>query len=180
MSINDIQNLSEDVGLLKCSTGQYISTFHRCDGYQDCKDGTDDTNCYCFLNGQRIEDTVFCSRDCTRKINCTCFSSYINNESKGHHGFIDESINQSRNFERSTWFIPSCIYSTLNISYLLIHDLIFDCPLRDDEPELLNNLQKYITETVLKWTCMNVILDTADVTLKIKSAHIILLETHKH
>ena len=31
----------------------------------------------------------------------------------------------------------------MNISYSLLNDLIFDCPLKDDEPELLNNLQKY-------------------------------------
>ena len=52
-------------------------------------------------------------------------------------------MNQGKNVERSTRFIHSCIHSNLNISYLLLNDLVFDCPYKDDEPELLNNLQKY-------------------------------------
>ena len=51
-------------GLMKCSDGEYISTLHICDGHDDCTDGIDELNRFCFQNGKTIKDNIYCSRNC--------------------------------------------------------------------------------------------------------------------
>ena len=89
-------------GLMKCSNGQYISTFHTCDGYQDCPDGTDELNCYCFRNGKMINDSIYCSEACSLKTNCTCSILFTNHGSDGCHSYVDPELTQNNNISFNT------------------------------------------------------------------------------
>ena len=51
---------NERYGLIKCTNGQYISTLYTCDGHQDCSDGTDEVNLYCFRSGKMINNNIYC------------------------------------------------------------------------------------------------------------------------
>ena len=138
----EIQN--ERYGLMKCSSGQYISTLYTCDGNQDCSDGTDELNCYCFERGKMINDSIYCSKTCSLKMNCTCSILFTNHESDGCHSFVDPKQTQNKNISINTQSMYSCMHSNLQITNSLINDLIFDCPNEDDEPELLNESAKYL------------------------------------
>ena len=70
----------------------------------------------------------------------------FNNESVGCHSFFNPKVIENRIYDgvsNYTQFTYSCIYSNLNISNMLVNDLIFDCPNQDDEPELLSELENH-------------------------------------
>ena len=135
-----ITEASERYGLLKCPNEQYISTLYLCDGHNDCPDGTDELNCYCFINDKTINDSVYCSKKCFLSDKCTCSELFTNKKSSGCIGYEKEihvnQIHQLYNLNESL-LLYSCQNSTLKIALNLVNDLIFDCPYQDDEPELL-------------------------------------------
>ena len=144
IQIAEIQN--ERYGLLKCSNGQYISTLYIRDGHQDCSNGTDELNCYCFRNGKMINDNIYCSKTCSLKTNCTCSILFKNHRSYGCHSFLDPKLTQNmfiKNISINTESTYSCMHSNLYITNTLVNDLIFESPNQDDEPELLNELVNY-------------------------------------
>ena len=127
-----------------CSNGQYISTLFICDGVYDCFDKSDEIGCYCMVNGKINNDSIYCSQFCSRVMNCRCPSLYMNSGLLGCTSYITKS--QSTNNKKvalSTHNMVSCNASSMLLPAVFLNDLILDCPLGDDEPELLHNLSKY-------------------------------------
>ena len=137
----DAQVEMKKYGVMKCSNGQYVSTLHICDGYKDCSDGTDGLNCFCFVNGKKIIDNIFCVKNCSMEHNCICQNLYSNDGLHGCHSVEENHNGKHTSPLKQSLF--SCKDSNFNISNTLVNDLIFDCPCEDDEPELLNETQKY-------------------------------------
>ena len=79
---------------MKCFNGQYVSTLHKCDGNDDCSDGSDEQDCHCFKNGKMISDNKYCSKTCSLKINCTCSILFSNHRSDGCQSFADIKLTQ--------------------------------------------------------------------------------------
>ena len=118
----------------KCNSGEMVSTLFLCDGYEDCMDGSDEKNCSCFVDGNIISDSVFCAQNCTSFRNCSCSLLYFNSAVKGCSSFQGklEVVKQTM------VSLFSCKNSSQHIDSLLVNDLIIDCPLGDDEIEILN------------------------------------------
>ena len=137
-----IGNSSERYGCMRCLNGQYISTFSICDGFKDCADGADEFNCYCFIQHQKINDSMYCSRNCSVINKCTCSTLYSQLKSHGCHSYIVlqsiKSVEIKSIMTMDIFEIYYCKNSTIKLVKTLLNDLIFDCPYNDDEPELLN------------------------------------------
>ena len=127
-----------------CSNGQYISTLFMCDGVYDCSDKSDELGCYCFVNGIRNDDSVFCSKHCSQEVNCTCPILYTNEGLNGCSSYIGAYLHDNTNLTAPSPSLYSCNDSTVFLPEVLINDIIFDCPLGDDEPELLHGFSEQI------------------------------------
>ena len=64
--------------VISCVSGEFVSTLARCDGKNDCTDGSDEKNCHCYSNGVLTNDSIFCSQICSIKLNCKCPVLYSN------------------------------------------------------------------------------------------------------
>ena len=125
-----------------CKWTVYISTLYSCDGHKDYPDGLDESNCYCFIKGQKIMDNNFCLRKCSATNGCTFSTLYTHDGSFGCYSFTDNKLTNSKtqfnNISKNMTYVYSCKNSSLNIFATLVDDLIFDCPYQDDESELLS------------------------------------------
>ncbi len=128
-------------GQVKCGNGEYISTLYICDGHRDCRDGSDERNCSCFVHGKIIRDNIFCSQTCSKAKNCVCAVLFTHLKSGGCH-----SYSTHRNYKEvkpkytsnGKKVMKMCKNATIKIHPSLVDDLIFDCPFHDDEMELQN------------------------------------------
>ena len=142
-SVVNINYQSNKDYLKQCNSGQYVSTLFLCDGYNDCFDQTDELECYCFVNGSRIDNNTFCYEHCSYQINCRCPILFTNEGSNGCSSFFYQKSNQSINLVPSS-DVFHCDTFLLNIPTSLIDDLVFDCPNGNDEKELLEMQSTYL------------------------------------
>ncbi len=64
--------------VILCISGEFVSTLARCDGKNDCIDGSDEKDCHCYSNGVMTNDSMFCSQHCSILLNCKCPVLYSN------------------------------------------------------------------------------------------------------
>ena len=132
LEVHDVIQLSSST---KCKPGgEYVSTLFLCDGYEDCSDGSDEKNCSCFVNGNIVSDSKYCTENCTLSKNCSCSSLYYNSDMKGCSSYQHNS--EEVMIRPMLTFL--CRNSSEHIDILLVNDFVIDCPFGDDEKELLN------------------------------------------
>ncbi len=134
-------------GVVKCASGEYVSTLYTCDGCNDCFDGTDEINCLCPLDGANFQT---CRTNCSVKHKCFCAVLFAQHKTGGYHS---NSAKHSNEPESPLGKVSNasrpylCKNSTLKIPYSLINDAVPDCPNNDDEMEHLtgenNNTMQY-------------------------------------
>ena len=120
----------------KCSSGEIISTLYFCDGQKDCSDGSDESNCTCYIEGKVINDSNFCSEKCSQQIQCRCSTLFTNNFLTGCVSFKSKEILDMKQGNDSYLAADHYDCGNIQISKDAIDDLIFDCPNGEDEPEL--------------------------------------------
>ena len=83
--------------LRKCLTGEVISSLYICDGVNDCSDGTDELNCFCYINGKVTKNNTFCAKECSLSINCVCPHLYVNSFDVGCTSYKNNNQFEKRN-----------------------------------------------------------------------------------
>ncbi len=143
-------------GQFLCGDEQYISTLYICDGHKDCPDGSDEMNCSCHVNGRKINDNVYCSKNCSAGNMCTCPILFTHLKLDGCHSYFKyelHKISDPKNKQNEIKMMYSCTNSSIKINFALVNDLIFDCPFYDDEEEM--HVQSLPAEKVSRCTDSN-------------------------
>ena len=83
LNSSNIENTIKSAIVTKCLSGEVISSLYICDGVNDCSDGSDELNCFCYINGKLTENKTFCAKKCSLNNNYVCPPLYTNNFDRG-------------------------------------------------------------------------------------------------
>ncbi len=140
-------------GQHECQDGSCILQTQLCDGVNDCDDGKDEQQCWCTVNGNMVNDILFCSSQCVPE-ECTCPPMYYQCKGGGciQYSFMcdhvvhcrdgsdeicngtDHTTNKTAGPSNDTYF--TCDISGYKILSTLVNDLISDCPGGHGEDEI--------------------------------------------
>ena len=135
--------------LFLCHDGQSISSSRQCNGINDCSDNADESNCFCFVNGRKVENSNYCKYHCQLPT-CICHKLLLQGNYPGCHLF-EQGKNEYFGF-KVTHVKDLPHFECLNESKLIHmekeNDPISSCNFNIGEPilySLLANKVSYIS-----------------------------------
>ena len=72
--------------IFSCSDGESISSSRHCNGVNDCTNNVDEANCFCFVDGKKVDYSHFCKHFCQHPT-CICHKLLFQGNYPGCHVF---------------------------------------------------------------------------------------------
>ena len=120
--------------LFQCYNGEIISSIRQCNGFMDCFDGEDESNCSCFVRFRLISDSYYCRYLC-KKPECFCSELFFQSHKAGCFQYKPLVTDQNGKIELKAEIdqLYTCPNETMIIKWDLVNDLIPDCKSNADE-----------------------------------------------
>ena len=104
LNSSNMENTIKSAILRKCLSGEVISSLYICDGVNDCSDGTDELNCFYYINGKVTNNNTFCAKECSLSNNCVCPPLHTYSFDVGCTSYKSNNLFQRRNVSDKSLF----------------------------------------------------------------------------
>ncbi len=119
------------LGEFRCADGSCISLTCVCDGVSDCPHSEEEKSCLCYVYGNVISDSLYCSHEC-HPDNCTCQTLYKQLDNGGCQPYLAQlSIPQHGEYSGNSYHCNDG--HTIPLRY--VNDTVPDCGLGEDETQ---------------------------------------------